>query len=32
MTRHEEDNRLMALLALIIFAALFLSSFGKEVL
>jgi hypothetical protein len=32
MTRHEEDNRLMRVLALIIFAALFLSSFGKEVL
>jgi hypothetical protein len=32
MTRHEEDNRLMGLLALIIFAALFLSSFGGEVL
>jgi hypothetical protein len=32
MTRHEEDTRLMRVLALIIFAALFLSSFGKEVL
>lgn len=32
MTRHEEDSRLMGLLALLIFAALFLSSFGKEVL
>jgi hypothetical protein len=32
MTRHEEDNRLMRVLALLIFAALFLSSFGGEVL
>lgn len=32
MTRHEEDTRLMRLLALLIFAVLFLSSFGKEVL
>lgn len=32
MTRHEEDTRLMRVLALIIFAALFLSSWGKEVL
>lgn len=32
MTRYDEDSRLMGLLALIIFAALFLSSFGKEVL
>lgn len=32
MTRHEEDTRLMRVLALLIFAALFLSSFGKEVL
>ena len=31
MTRHEEDTRLMRVLALIIFAALFLSSLGKEV-
>lgn len=32
MTRHEEDTRLMRALALLIFAALFLSSLGKEVL
>ncbi len=32
MTRHEEDTRLMGLLALLIFAALFLSSFGKEII
>lgn len=32
MTRHEEDTRLMRVLALIILAALFFSSFGKEVL
>ena len=32
MTRHEEDTRLMRVLALLILAALFLSSFGKEVL
>lgn len=32
MTRYEEDSRLMRVLALLIFAALFLSSFGKEVL
>lgn len=32
MTRHEEDTRLMRVLALIIFAALFLSSWGKEII
>ena len=31
MTRHEEDTRLMKVLALLIFAALFLSSWGKEI-
>ena len=31
MTRHDEDTRLMRVLALLIFAALFLSSLGKEV-
>lgn len=31
MTRHEEDTRLMKVLALIIFAALFLSSWGREI-
>lgn len=31
MTRHEEDTRLMRVLALLIFAALVLSSFGAEV-
>jgi hypothetical protein len=32
MSRHDEDTRAMKLLALIIFAALFLSSFGKEII
>ncbi len=32
MTRHEEDTRLMRVLALLIFAALFLSSWGKEII
>jgi hypothetical protein len=32
MTRHEEDTRLMRVLALLILAALFFSSFGKEVI
>lgn len=31
MTRHEEDTRLMRVLALLIFAALFLSSWGREI-
>lgn len=31
MTRHDEDTRLMRVLALLIFAALFLSSWGREI-